>query len=144
MTVNDILNYNNIIKGIIDNTKEVNALVKFKLLGMCKQFEPIVENFETVRQEKIAQYGTKDENGNIGIFSPNKDDFKDDKDYDKALYEYQKTISNFTNAIDEVLNSDADTTIKKFKYSEIMDAGIPSDYLIAIYDLIEEWLEVFK
>ena len=138
MKVSEILDYNNVIKAIIDNAKDVNALVKFRLLGMCKQFEPIVANFETIRQEKIAQYGTTDENGNVGIFVPKKEDFENDDDYKKASEEFETTIEKFTADLNEVLNSESDIEIKKFKYTDIMDAGLPSDYLIAIYDLIEE------
>ena len=138
MKVSEILDYNNVIKAIIDNAKDVNALVKFRLLGMCKQFEPIVTNFETIRQEKIAQYGTTDENGNVGIFTPKKEDFENDDDYKKASEEFETTIERFTADLNEVLNSESDIEIKKFKYTDIMDAGLPSDYLIAIYDLIEE------
>ena len=57
MKVKEVLNYNRIIKAIIDNADDVNSLVKFKLLGMLKQFEPIVTNFETIRDEKIVKYG---------------------------------------------------------------------------------------
>ena len=138
MKVSEILDYNNVIKAIIDNAKDVNALVKFRLLGMCKQFEPIVANFETIRQEKIAQYGTTDENGNVGIFAPKKENFENDDDYKKSSEEFETTIERFTADLNEVLNSESDIEIKKFKYTDIMDAGLPSDYLIAIYDLIEE------
>ena len=138
MKVSKILDYNNVIKAIIDNAKDVNTLVKFRLLGMCKQFEPIVANFETIRQEKIVQYGTTDENGNVGIFAPKKEDFENDDDYKKASEEFETIIEKFTVDLNEVLNSESDIEIKKFKYTDIMDAGLPSDYLIAIYDLIEE------
>ena len=57
MLVKDVLKYNRIIKAIIDNTTDVNALVKFKLLGMLKQFEPTILNYETIRVEKINEYG---------------------------------------------------------------------------------------
>ena len=138
MIVKDILDYNRKIKIIIDNAKDVNALVKFKLLGMLKQFEPVIANFETVRNEKILKYGTTTEDGNIGIFEPKKDDYENDDDYNKAMDDYFDAIKKLNDDLNEVVESDIDIEITKFKYTDIMDAGIPSDYLLAIYDLIEE------
>lgn len=138
MTVKEVLKYNDIIKAIIDQAKDVNALVKFRLLGMCKQFEPIVANFETVRQGKILEYGTPTEDGNTGIIQPKKEDFENEEDFNKAMEEFQETIRKFNADLDEVINSEADVEIKKFKYTDIVDAGLPADYLLAIYDLIEE------
>ena len=138
MTVKEILDYNRAIKAIVDNAPDVNALVKFRLLGMCKQFEPIVNNFETIREEKIIKYGTTNEMGNTGIFAPKEENFDTSDDYKKAIEEYGDIMKKFSSELDEVLQSEADIEIKKFKYTDIMDAGLPSDYLIAIYDLIEE------
>lgn len=138
MTVNEVLNYNQIIKVIIDNATDVNALIKFKLLGMCKQFEPIVDNFERVRQDKIREFGTKSDDGNIGIIPPEKDSFESDEDFDKAQEEFNNAVAKFNKAIEEVANSEVKIEIEKFKSSDIMDAGLPADYLLAIYDLIEE------
>ena len=138
MKVKEVLEYNRIIKAIIDNASDVNALVKFRLLGMLKQFEPIVANFETIREGKILEYGKKTEDGNTGIIPPNKEDFEKDEDFEKANKEFEETVKKFSTDLDEVANSEADIEIKKFKYTEIVDAGLPADYLVAIYDLIEE------
>lgn len=139
MTVKDVLNYNRIIKSIIDDVKEVNALVKFRLLGMLKQFEPIVANYETIRGEKIQEYGTPTEDGGFAIIPPNKDDFENDEDFQKATENFDSSVSKFKNEIAEIANSNLeDFKITKFKYDDIIDAGIPSEYLVAIYDLIEE------
>lgn len=138
MKIGDILNYNRSIKLIIDNAKDVNSLVKFRLLGMLKQFEPVVQNYETIREEKIQEYGTVSEDGRIGIFEPHEDAFEAVNDYQEAKAKYDETIKKFSNDLDEILNSEADIEIKKFKYTDIMDAGLSSDYLMVIYDLIEE------
>lgn len=138
MKVNEVLEYNRIIKAIIDNASDVNALVKFRLLGILKQFEPIVGNFETIRQEKIMEYGTQTEDGNTGIIPPKKEDFEKDEDYDKAFKTFEDTVKKFNDDLNEVANSEAEINLKKFKYTDIVDAGIPADYLVAIYDLIEE------
>lgn len=138
MTVNDVLNYNKIIKTIIESTDNISALVKFKLLGMCKQFEPIVSDFETIRQEKIKQYSNGDEGGNIGIIMPNRDNYENEEKYTEAVNEYDECIKKFSDDMTELLNSETSVQIKKFKAEEIMNAGIPVDYLMAIYDLVEE------
>lgn len=138
MLVKKVLDYNKIIKAIIDNEKDIDALVKFRLLGMCKQFEPIVANFETVRDEKIMQYGTITEDGSTGIIPPNKEDFNNDEEFEKAQKEFEETVAKFTDDLDKVLDSEIQIEIKKFKPEDIMDAGLPADYLLAIYDLIEE------
>ena len=139
MKVREILRYNQTFKAIIDNAKDVNSLVKFKLLGMCKQFEPIVTNFEIIQNEKISQYGTTDDKGNIGIFNPKKEDFENVSDYEEAVKEHAEVLKKFQSDIDNILDSESEVEIRKFKYTDIIDAGLPSEYLIAIYDLIEEW-----
>lgn len=139
MTVKDVLNYNRIIKSIIDDVKEVNALVKFRLLGMLKQFEPIVTNYEIIRGEKIREYGTATEDGGFAIISPKRENFENDEDFQKATETFNSSISKYKNEISEIANSKLeDFKITKFKYNDIIDAGIPSEYLVAIYDLIEE------
>lgn len=138
MKVSEILDYNRAIKIIIDKGENINGLVKFRLLGMLKQFEPIVENFETVRNNKIVQYGTQKENGDVGIYEPIRENFADDKSFDEAVKKHEEDVKKFNNDIMEILNSEADIEIKKFKYTDVIDAGLPADYLIAIYDLIEE------
>lgn len=140
MTNGEILNYNKIIKNLIDNATDINALVKFRLLGMLKQFEPVIQNYEIVREDFIKKYGTYDESGRFGIFPPERKEDITDEEYNKSVAEFDKLMVQFNDALDEILNSESNIEIKKFKYTEIMDTGIPSDYLVAIYDLIEEWL----
>lgn len=138
MTNGEILNYNKIIKNLIDYATDINALVKFRLLGMLKQFEPIVQNYEKVREDYITKHGSTDESGRFGIFPPKQNEGEADEDFKNRVTEYENILKNFNTALDEILNSESNIEIKKFKYTEIMDAGIPSDYLVAIYDLIEE------
>lgn len=138
MTVREIRRYNNTIKEIIDNAKDVNSLVKFKLLGVMKQFENTVVNTENMRIELLAKYGETEDNGMISIKEPNRDDFDKEEDYKKAFDDYEKNYNQFMEEYTAILDSEADITIKKFKSSDIMNMGIPSDYLVALYDLIEE------
>ena len=51
----NILEINNILKQIIDNTElKIDALFKFKLLGIMKSFEIPIANFE-VSQLELTQ-----------------------------------------------------------------------------------------
>lgn len=138
MKLETILQYNDIFKNLIDNAKEINALVKFRLLGIVKQFEPIVTNFEIVREEKIRQYGKQQENGSIGIVSPDKDKFENEEEYNKAEAEFHDAVAAFNADMNELLQSDVDIEIKKFKPDEVIDVGIPADFLVLLYDFIEE------
>ena len=138
MTNGEILKYDGIIKNLIDNATDINSLAKFRLLGMLKQFEPIEQNYNTIREDNIRKFGTLSGDGRFGIFEPQRDDFENDEAFDRAYADYKKVIESFDNALNEVLESEADMEIKKFKYDDIMNAGIPTRYLVAIYDLIEE------
>ena len=138
MKINDALRYNRIIKDIIDNATDVNALVKFRLLGILKQFEPIVEDFETIRNDLIRKYGKLEEDGNYGVFLPKRDDYEDDDSYNKAVEEYEQIINKLNDELKKVADSELDVKIQKFKYTDIMDSGLPTDYMLALYDLIEE------
>ena len=138
MKTRDILKYNDVIKNIIDNVTEVSSLVKFKFLGMLKQFEPIVNNYEMVRNELINKYGKPDNNGTIGIFLPQKEDYESDEEFNSAIKEYEDIISELNKELDKILNEDISINIKKFKAEDIMSIGIPADFLMVLYDLIEE------
>ena len=122
----NVLEINNVLKQIIDNTElKIDALFKFKLLGIMKSFEVPIANFNVSRDEKIKEYGkeTEDENGNksIGISV-------DDKD----------AIAKFSEDINKVIDSEVDVNIEKLKAIDIFDKGLPTEYLVKLYPIIEE------
>ena len=122
----NILEINNVLKQIIDNTElKIDALFKFKLLGIMKSFEVPIANFNVIRDEKIKEYGkeTEDENGNksIGISV-------DDKD----------AIAKFSEDINKVIDSEVDVNINKLKSIDVFDKGLPTEYLVKLYPIIEE------
>ena len=122
----NILEINNVLKQIIDNTElKIDALFKFKLLGIMKSFEVPIANFNVIRDEKIKEYGkeTEDENGNksIGISV-------DDKD----------AIAKFSEDINKVIDSEVDINIEKLKAINVFDKGLPTEYLVKLYPIIEE------
>ena len=137
LTIQQILDYDASLKSIIDNVKDVNALVKFKLLGMCKQFEPIVSDFTTIRNEKIMKYGTPTEDG-YAVVPPDKSKFESDEEYAAAESAYEDRFKSFETEMSELLGSEVDVVVTKFKSEDILNAGLPADYLLHIYDLIEE------
>ena len=57
-----VLDLNAMLKAIIDNTElKIDSLLKFKLLGILKNIEIPVNNFEAVRNEKIREYGKEND-----------------------------------------------------------------------------------
>ena len=116
-----VINANEIIKRLIENKDlNINCILKFKLLGIMKELEPVVANFEYVKNEKIKEYGKETEDGKISI---NEDDDPE------AFKKYSKDIQELVSTTVEV------NTIKA---SDVIDKGIPVDALVAIYDLIAE------
>ena len=117
-----VLGLNNMLKAIIDNTElKIDSLFKFKLLGILKNIEIPVNNFEAVRNEKIREYGKENDEGNIGISA-------DDTE----------SMEKFTNDMNEVINSDVEVNIQKLKAVDVFDKGLPAEYLVGLYPIIEE------
>ena len=117
-----VLDLNAMLKAIIDNTElKIDSLLKFKLLGILKNIEIPVNNFEAVRNEKIREYGKENNEGNIGISA-------DDKE----------SMEKFTNDMNEVINSDVEVNIQKLKAVDVFDKGLPAEYLVGLYSIIEE------
>lgn len=116
-----IINVNEILKRIIDNKDlNINCISKFKLLGIMKALEPVVANFEFVKNEKIKEYGKEDDNGQVSI---------NPEEEPETFKKYQEEIEGLLSTFIEV-----DT----IKVEDVIDKGIPADALVAIYDLISE------
>ena len=117
-----VLDLNAMLKAIIDNTElKIDSLLKFKLLGILKNIEIPVNNFEAVRNEKIREYGKENDEGNIGISA---DDIE--------------SIEKFTNDLNEIINSEVEVNIQKLKTTDVFDKGLPAEYLVGLYSIIEE------
>ena len=117
-----VLDLNAMLKAIIDNTElKIDSLLKFKLLGILKNIEIPVNNFEVVRNEKIREYGKENDEGNIGISA-------DDTE----------SMEKFTKDMNEVINSDVEVNIQKLKATDVFDKGLPAEYLVGLYPIIEE------
>ena len=122
----NVLEINNVLKQTIDNTElKIDALFKFRLLGIMKNLEVPIANFNVIRDEKIKEYGKEleDENGNksIGIDANDKD-----------------AIAKFSEDINKVIDSEVDVNIEKLKAIDVFDKGLPTEYLVKLYPIIEE------
>ena len=117
-----VLELNNMLQAIIDNTElKIDSLLKFKLLGILKNIEIPVNSFEAVRNEKIREYGKENDEGNISI---SVDD--------------TESMEKFTKDMNEVINSDVEVNIQKLKAVDVFDKGLPAEYLVGLYSIIEE------
>ena len=77
LKLGEVLNLNQILKIIIDDSEsKIDSLLKFKLLGIMKSIEPLIQNFEIIRNEKINEYGEKTDDGRVQISVENKDAIK--------------------------------------------------------------------
>lgn len=122
MKLKEVLSINSALRSLIDGSDiQLDAKLKFKILTILKQLESHVANFEILRNEKIQECGTKDDEGNYTIF-------KDDTE----------NIRKFADAMNDLAESDVDVAISKIKASEIMQYAIPSEVLVGVYDIIEE------
>lgn len=128
MTLNDALVLNDIVKGMIDNTDlKISSIFKFRLLGIAKNLEMPVSNYQMIREEKIREYGTEvvDDEGNptggIEIKAEDKD----------ARKKFEDDMIKF-------INTEVEVDIPKLKVQEVFDAGVPSDYLVHLFNIIEE------
>lgn len=122
MKVKEIAQINSAIKMLLDDTTvSFGTKLKFQFLTIMKQLEPIVTNITTLRDEKIREYGTEDENGEISI---KKSD--------------TETITKFQKDMEELFNTDVDLVVTKINAEDIFQYKIPADYLLALYSIIEE------
>ena len=122
LKLGEVINLNHTLKAIIDdNDSTVDALFKFKLLGIMKSIEAHVTNFETIRNEKIMEYGTENEDGNIQI--PKED---------------TEAIEKFNESLIQLVNSEVSVTMERLKACDVFDQGIKAAYLMGLYTIMEE------
>ena len=116
------LKLNVVLKSIIDNTDlKIDPLFKFKLLGIMKNLEIPISNFEAIRNEKIREYGKEDKDGNFSI-----------------LKEDVENMEKFVKDIDALVDSDVEVNIQALKVTDVFNKGLPADYLVGLYPIIEE------
>lgn len=118
----ELININQTLKYIIESTDiKIDSLLKFKLLGIMKSIEPMINNFEIIRNEKIREFGTEMDDGSIQIV-------KDD----------MVAIQKFSESLEDVINSEVKVNIEKIKASDIFNKGIKAEYLAQLFSIIKE------
>lgn len=111
-----------VLKGIIDNTTyNIDSLCKFKLLGLMKCLQSYVNDFDVIKNELIVKYGKEKDDGQFFVD-------KDDTD----------TIKKINEELTPVLNNKVTPNVDLFKPEDIFDKGIPSEYMISLYEFIED------
>lgn len=126
MKLNEVLQLDAVIKSIIDSKElPVSTVFKFRLLGILKSLESHVNNYEIVRVEKVKQYGkqTLDEKGNM---------------IDCKVEPNTENEKLFRLDIEEILNTDVVVDIQKLKLKETFDSGLPTNYLLHLYPIMEQ------
>lgn len=122
LKVNEVIGLNDILKSIIENDKvKINALLKFKLLGIMQSIKLNITNFEIIKNEKIVEYGKETENGIYQISN-----------------DTPEAIEKFKRDIEQVLNSEVTININMLKPDEVFDQGLTSEYLMGLYPIIGE------
>lgn len=121
MKLVDVLSLNQTLKAIIDTeNSKIDSLFKFKLLGIMKSIDQHVLNFEVIRNEKIMEYGKKNEDGSIEI--------KNDD---------EETVKKFNESLQPVLYNEVTINIDKLKVEDVFNKGVNAEYLIGLYQIIE-------
>lgn len=123
MKLKELMILNQVLKNMIDQDtdRKIQTLFKFKILGILKNMETPIANFEIIRNEKIKEYGTEGENGTISIPEDN-----------------EEIMKQFTEDLNVLMESEVEVPIEKLKVDEVFNAGIPADYLLGLYGIIEE------
>lgn len=122
MKLNELMVLNHVLKNMIDNDtdRRIQTLFKFKILGILKNMETPIANFEIIRNEKIKEYGTENEDGTISIPEDN-----------------EEVMKQFTEDLNELMESEVEIPAKKLKMEEVFSAGVPADYLVGLYGIID-------
>lgn len=120
LKLGDLLSINQTLCLIIDDVQTTDFILKFKLLGIMKAFEPFVSNFEVIKNEKIIEYGKETEKGSFKISNGDR-----------------QAIENFNRDLEKLVNNEVSVNADKLKANEIFDKGIKAEHLIRLYSIIE-------
>ena len=122
MKLKELMILNQLLKNMIDQDtdRKIQTLFKFKILGILKNMETPIANFEIIRNEKIKEYGTEGEDGTISIPEDN-----------------EEIMKQFTEDLNVLMESEVEVPMEKLKADEVFNAGVPADYLVGLYGIIE-------
>lgn len=121
MTLNKVDRLYPTIKNIINNKEyKIDVVTKFQMLGILKEFESSLANIETIRNEKIMEYGKTNEDGQIYV------DKNDSENFSKFIAE-----------MNELMNTETDVNINPLDAKTVINIGLSSDELMILYDIME-------
>lgn len=122
LKLRELMVLNQLLKNMIDQDtdRKIHTLFKFKILGILKNMESPIANFEIIRNEKIKEYGTENEDGTISIPEDN-----------------EEIRKQFTDDLNVLMESEVEIPIEKLKAEDVFNAGVPADYLVGLYGIIE-------
>lgn len=116
-----ILNINNTLKNIINNKEyKIDVVTKFQMLGILKEFESHLANMETIRNEKIMEYGKTNDKGETYI---------DQTDIENK--------NKFVLDMNVLMDSDIEININLLDAKTLSDINLSADELMALYDIME-------
>ena len=116
-----VMKLNDVLKNIINNKDyKLDVVTKFQMLGILKEFEAPLMNIETIRNEKIIEYGKTNEEGNV---------FIDQTD--------TENMGKFIADMNALMNSDVELDINPLDAKTVSDIGLSADELMTLYDIME-------
>jgi len=118
----DLLKINYALEAILNShsNEKIDALFQFRVLGILKELERHVSNYNLIRNEKIKEYGKPGENGDIAI--PPED---------------RETIEKFNQELVPILDSEVEVSLEPLKPEDVFSRNLEAKTLIALYPLIE-------
>lgn len=122
LKVKDVLKLNNALESILNNYNhlKIDATFQFKILGILKGLETCMENYNTIRNKKINEYGVPDNDGNIVITPDNQD-----------------AIKKFNDDIHPILDTTVELTLDLLNPEEVFSNNFDARILTALYPIIE-------
>lgn len=120
----EALNVNKFIKEILENTELNNTAFKFRLLLLANSIQPLEQNFDMLRNQKIMELGTKS---------------KDDKGRENSYIPAEDTesIKKFNDSMEQLLSTEVTIPVDKLKAKDVFDAKLPVDCMIGLCSVIE-------
>lgn len=98
----------------------MDALFQFKILGILKELERHVSNFNLIRNEKIKEYGKPGEDGEIAI--PPED---------------SKAVQKFHDDLIPILDSEISVALEPLEPEDVFSKNLDAKILLALYPLME-------
>lgn len=120
----EALKVNKIIREMLENTELNDTTFKFKLLLLANALQPMEQNFDMLRNQKIMELGTKtkDENGQENSYIPAED---------------AEAIKKFNDSMEQLLSTEITLPVDKLKAQDVFDKNLPVDYMIGLCSVIE-------